>query len=81
MTKREKVNFTNLENVFPEKGRKSYTNEELLSVIRNPGSLVEKDEAERLLIIGAIVELMQSSEDFKRKVLEEIVKSRQKPHQ
>jgi hypothetical protein len=76
MVKREKINFINLEKVFPEKDHKSYTDEELLSVIKNPGSLAEKDETERLLIIEAVAEQMQSSEDFKRKVLEEIAKSR-----
>ena len=78
MTKREKINFSNLRGVFSEQAPKSYTEDELLSVIRNPDSLAKKGKAEQLLMIGAIIQQMQVSEDFRREVLEEIAKPRQK---
>lgn len=81
MPKRENTSLNSLENVFSERTPKTYSDEELLGVIRSPDTLAEKDKAEQLLILGEIAQKMQSSEDFKRKVLEEIGKLRQKPSQ
>ena len=79
MAKGEKINFTDLNGAFSEKGPKSYTEEELLGIIRSPDALAKKGKAEQLLIFGAIVKQMQVSEVFRREVLEELEKSRQKP--
>lgn len=76
MSKNEKIKFNDLENVFGEKSPEAYSDEELLGVIRSPNLLAERGKTEQILIVGTILEKMQSSEDFKRRVLEEIEKSR-----
>ena len=78
MTKRENTDFNSLEDVFSEKSPKTYTEEELLNIARNPDLLDEKGEGEQVIIVVTIARQMQASEDFKRKVLEEIEKSRKK---
>ena len=78
MTKRENTDFNSLEDVFSEKPPKTYTEEELLNIARNPDLLDEKGEGEQVIIVVTIARQMQASEDFKRKVLEEIEKSRKK---
>ena len=79
MANREKIHFSNLKDVFSKEAPKSFTEEELLSVIRSPDSLVKKDKAEQLHILGAILRQMQISEKFRTIVLEEIDRPRQKP--
>ena len=78
MQKRERFRLTDLEKVITEKEPKSYSEEELLNIIRNPQELAQKDEVEQLLMVGAIAEKMNSSQDFKRRVMEEIRKARPK---
>lgn len=78
MTKRENTDFSNLEDVFSEKPPKSYTEGELLDIIRNPDLLDQRAEGEQVIIAATIARLMLDSEDFKTKVLEEMEKSRKK---
>lgn len=79
MIKREKLNFTDLKDAFSEKPSRTYTEDELLSVFRNPETLVDMEKGEQILIFGAIARQMQSSEDFRRKVLEAVEKMPHKP--
>jgi hypothetical protein len=78
MPSRETI-LKRLVNVFSDKSPRVYSDEELLGVFRNPDLLGEKDKAEKLLMVGAIAERMSSSADFKRKMLEEIKSSGNKP--
>ena len=75
MPKNEKIKFADLINVFSEKPPRIYSDGELLEVVRSPSLLSEINESEQLRVVGAITERMQSSEDFRRRVLEEIEKS------
>ena len=75
MPKYEKIKFSELINVFSEKPPRIYSDGELLEVVRSPSLLSEINESEQLRVVGAITERMQSSEDFRRRVLEEIEKS------
>ena len=75
MPKNEKIKFADLINVFSENPPRVYSDGELLEVVRSPNLLSEINESEQLRVVGAITERMQSSEDFRRRVLEEIEKS------
>lgn len=80
MAKREKIIFTSLENVFSKKAPKPYSEDELLSFVRDPESLAQKDKAEQTQIVTALAEQMSSSKDFLKRVADEITRRRQNPN-
>lgn len=76
MAKEEKIDFKKLEPLFfgEEVNKEEYSNEDILVVVRNPLSLQEIPQEQRLNFWAFVVERMTESPEFRKEVLETLEK-------